>query len=139
MFFVFFSFFLPQVQHFTTTSSSFFFLIYFHCIHIFITTMDSPLSIKDASGRQISLLNSNKQNNSCSSPSSSSSSLAAPVTTTTNDFLRATATRQPSTGRRKYHCTEPGCNKSFTTRYVLLFYFILVISRKQRLLFFLLI
>ncbi|KAI9253805.1 hypothetical protein BDA99DRAFT_422395, partial [Phascolomyces articulosus] len=31
------------------------------------------------------------------------------------EFLRATVSRQPSTGRRKYHCTEPGCNKSFTT------------------------
>lgn len=23
-----------------------------------------------------------------------------------------------NTSRRKYHCTEPGCNKSFTTRYI---------------------
>ncbi|KAI8096389.1 uncharacterized protein BX664DRAFT_323892 [Halteromyces radiatus] len=44
------------------------------------------LSIKDASGRQISLLND--------SPPPSSSSF---------------------TTRRRYHCTEPGCNKSFTT------------------------
>ncbi|KAG2223264.1 hypothetical protein INT45_006990 [Circinella minor] len=80
--------------------------------------MDSPLSIKDASGRQISLLNSsNKQSNlSYSTPSPSAlSSTSVTTSTSTANFLRATATRQPSTGRRKYHCTEPGCNKSFTT------------------------
>ncbi|KAI9488482.1 hypothetical protein BDB00DRAFT_982325 [Zychaea mexicana] len=69
--------------------------------------MESPLSIKDASGRQISLLN----NSTYSSPSSPPPPPPAPST----DFLRATASRQSSTGRRKYHCTEPGCNKSFTT------------------------
>ncbi|KAI8145441.1 hypothetical protein BJV82DRAFT_603675 [Fennellomyces sp. T-0311] len=68
--------------------------------------MDSPLSIKDANGRQISLLNNTFINTTSSPPS--------PPPAPTADFLRA-ASRQPSTGRRKYHCTEPGCNKSFTT------------------------
>lgn len=44
---------------------------------------ESLLSVKNASGRQVSLLN-------------------APAQDT----------------KRKYHCTEPGCNKSFTTRQV---------------------
>ncbi|KAI8142030.1 hypothetical protein BJV82DRAFT_616903 [Fennellomyces sp. T-0311] len=42
------------------------------------------LSIKDAAGRQISLLNDQPP-------------------------------PQKPVGRRRYHCTEPGCNKSFTT------------------------
>ncbi|CAO3622225.1 unnamed protein product [Cunninghamella blakesleeana] len=48
--------------------------------------MMSTLSIKDATGRQISLLNNNQQN-----------------------------TVTVVAGKRKYHCIEPGCNKSFTT------------------------
>lgn len=39
------------------------------------------LSVKNASGRQVSLLNTAEEES-----------------------------------KRKYHCTEPGCNKSFTTR-----------------------
>lgn len=30
----------------------------------------------------------------------------------------ASSSNDSNSSRRKYHCTEPGCNKSFTTRYV---------------------
>ncbi|KAI7901947.1 uncharacterized protein BX663DRAFT_93853 [Cokeromyces recurvatus] len=62
---------------------------------------ESLLSVKNASGRQVSLLNSNvdiEQN----SPSS-------------NEQQQQQDTSQQQS-KRKYHCTEPGCNKSFTTR-----------------------
>lgn len=55
---------------------------------------DSALSVRDARGRQISLL--------CD-------------TVPTTPSSKATTTA--AAGRRRYHCTEPGCNKSFTTRY----------------------
>ncbi|KAL1928409.1 hypothetical protein VTP01DRAFT_2765 [Rhizomucor pusillus] len=53
---------------------------------------DSALSVRDARGRQISLL--------CD-------------TVPTTPSSKATTTA--AAGRRRYHCTEPGCNKSFTT------------------------
>ncbi|KAJ8659447.1 hypothetical protein O0I10_004812 [Lichtheimia ornata] len=53
---------------------------------------DSPLSIKDANGRHISLLNNNNNNN--------GTTLTA---------------RSTSIARRKYRCSAPGCDKSFTT------------------------
>jgi hypothetical protein len=56
---------------------------------------DSSLSIKDASGRQFSLLND-------VSPSKQEQKPVLKTNTTT---------------KRKYHCIAPGCNKSFTTRY----------------------
>lgn len=68
----------------------------------------SVLSIKDASGRHISLLNNEPQ------------TVYAPHTPTTPVTKTAAATATSTTtasGRRRYHCTEPGCNKSFTTRY----------------------
>ncbi|CDH52029.1 hypothetical protein RO3G_00589 [Lichtheimia corymbifera JMRC:FSU:9682] len=55
---------------------------------------DSPLSVKDANGRQISLLNNNNNSN--------------------NAIVNNARSRQ-SMSRRKYHCTAPGCDKSFTT------------------------
>ncbi|ORZ25238.1 hypothetical protein BCR42DRAFT_316306, partial [Absidia repens] len=56
---------------------------------------DSTLSVKDATGRHISLLNDNQQ------PQQQQQEQPTPI---------------PSyNGKRKYHCTEPGCNKSFTT------------------------
>ncbi|ORY95448.1 hypothetical protein BCR43DRAFT_493019 [Syncephalastrum racemosum] len=55
----------------------------------------SPLSVTDASGRTISLLNN-------AQPSS-------PLT------INSTPSPQSTDARRKYRCTEPGCNKSFTT------------------------
>lgn len=58
---------------------------------------DLVLSIKDASGRHVSLLNEN-----------------TPANYKMNSLNSANTT---ITVRRKYHCTEPGCNKSFTTRY----------------------
>ncbi|KAI8393922.1 uncharacterized protein BYT42DRAFT_641030 [Radiomyces spectabilis] len=51
-------------------------------------TTEAVLSIKDAAGRQINLL---------------------------NDSHPPSANNVPIVGRRKYHCLEPGCNKSFTT------------------------
>ncbi|KAI7878763.1 hypothetical protein K492DRAFT_208760 [Lichtheimia hyalospora FSU 10163] len=51
---------------------------------------ESPLSIKDANGRHISLLNNN------------------------NDGAMLTS-RSTSVARRKYRCSAPGCDKSFTT------------------------
>lgn len=53
--------------------------------------MMSNLSIKDAAGRQISLLNNSNN-------------------------TQQTTTVTVIAGKRKYHCIEPGCNKSFTTR-----------------------
>ncbi|KAI8646981.1 hypothetical protein BD408DRAFT_409001 [Parasitella parasitica] len=63
--------------------------------------MDSTLSIKNASGKTFSLLNE--------SPSCTQSEVSFKVTKLT------TAMTLPVQPKRKYHCTEPGCNKSFTT------------------------
>ncbi|KAI9317748.1 hypothetical protein BX666DRAFT_2112129 [Dichotomocladium elegans] len=61
---------------------------------------DSAFSVKDANGRHISLLNT--QN--------------IPATTTYTDSSPTNPMRQRAlSGRRKYHCNEPGCKKSFTT------------------------
>ncbi|GAA5811906.1 hypothetical protein MFLAVUS_005353 [Mucor flavus] len=54
--------------------------------------MDSTLSIKNASGKTFSLLNDTFK------------------LTTLNSSMNV-----PIAPRRKYHCSEPGCNKSFTT------------------------
>ncbi|KAI9030012.1 hypothetical protein CLU79DRAFT_419361 [Phycomyces nitens] len=56
-----------------------------------IMNFDPALSIKDASGRHLSLLNESTY-----SP-------------------KATRPTAEQTIRRKYHCTSPGCHKSFTT------------------------
>jgi hypothetical protein len=63
--------------------------------------MDSALSIKNASGKTFSLLNDNNTTKS---------------TFKVNKLTSATI-NSPVAAKRKYHCTEPGCNKSFTTRY----------------------
>ncbi|CAO3595072.1 unnamed protein product [Absidia cylindrospora] len=60
---------------------------------------DSTLSVKDATGRHISLLNDYQQQ---------------------QQRCQAKKQEQPTStssfnGKRKYHCIEPGCNKSFTT------------------------
>ncbi|KAI8996963.1 hypothetical protein BDB01DRAFT_901429 [Pilobolus umbonatus] len=57
---------------------------------------ESVLSVKDASGRQFSLLNDSNNDNQHYS-------------------YRVEPINQPISSRRKYHCTDPGCNKSFTT------------------------
>lgn len=59
--------------------------------------IDSALSIKNASGKTFSLLNDTS-----SSQPSENNKLTTPTSATTP--------------KRKYHCNEPGCNKSFTTR-----------------------
>lgn len=63
---------------------------------LFMMQSDLSLSVKDAHGRHISLLN--QQN----------------IETPLSIRQHGSPTRPLS--RRKYHCTEPGCNKSFTTR-----------------------
>lgn len=109
---------------------SFFFSIY---IYICIFVMDL-LSGTDASGRQISLLNINKQraNSYGSNPSSvdgdspspggggttgQTMSSASPYSSD-NDINGHQLTAQQPQGntKRKYHCRELGCDKSFTTR-----------------------
>ena len=60
----------------------------------------TTLSIKDACGRQISLLNDQPSQ----PPLPQQKQKQSTATTSTNG------------GRRRYHCTERGCNKSFTTR-----------------------
>lgn len=145
---------------------------------------DSPLSVTDSSGRQVSLLNDNaaaaaaaaaaavnglprpvpnrmpmeyepspreaqQYMTTTSSPSSlSSSSGSSPEENNSGNVPKPAGTpwsphpiqqqqqaspsvnnnaspqqqqQQKANSRRKYHCTEPGCNKSFTTRYVCVF------------------
>ncbi|KAI9487175.1 MAG: hypothetical protein EXX96DRAFT_68429 [Benjaminiella poitrasii] len=60
------------------------------------------LSVKNASGRQVSLLNSNDDLEQYS-PSPNEQS------------LQQQQDNSQQQSKRKYHCTEPGCNKSFTT------------------------
>lgn len=85
------------------------------------------LSVIDSSGRQISLLNDNTihspateypHNKEPYSPSSSSSSDEVVQASAKPPLAKATQSSEQNT-RRKYHCAEPGCNKSFTTRFVL--------------------
>ncbi|CAO0802074.1 unnamed protein product [Mucor circinelloides] len=66
--------------------------------------MDSTLSIKNASGKTFSLLND--------SPSTDTVSRSETSFKVTKLTTSMTLPVQP---RRKYHCIEPGCNKSFTT------------------------
>ncbi|KAI8886231.1 hypothetical protein K501DRAFT_152621, partial [Backusella circina FSU 941] len=64
---------------------------------------EALLSVKNASGRQVSLLNTAEPSaRQPTSPNSYSSDEAA-------------WQQDPQQSKRKYHCTEPGCNKSFTT------------------------
>ncbi|GAN09708.1 hypothetical protein MAM1_0285d09240 [Mucor ambiguus] len=67
--------------------------------------MDSTLSIKNASGKTFSLLNDSPSN----AMSARSEETSFKVTKLT------TSMTLPVQPKRKYHCTEPGCNKSFTT------------------------
>ncbi|KAH8555492.1 hypothetical protein BGW37DRAFT_449959 [Umbelopsis sp. PMI_123] len=79
------------------------------------------LSVKDASGRHISLLNSTSpcgyfytdSSNTSSAPSSPSSSDDGQHSPTRSHM--ATSRSSSTYGKRRYHCMEPGCNKSFTT------------------------
>lgn len=85
------------------------------------------LSGTDASGRQISLLNVNKQraNSYGSNPSSVDGDSPSPGAgqmmsssspySSDNDMKGHQPQQQVNT-KRKYHCREPGCDKSFTTR-----------------------
>ncbi|KAI8344069.1 hypothetical protein BC941DRAFT_497432 [Chlamydoabsidia padenii] len=60
---------------------------------------EPALSVKDAHGRQISLLND----------------ASCPVVTPQEQQQQQQQTNQSNSNRRRYHCTEPGCKKSFTT------------------------
>jgi hypothetical protein len=94
-------------------SSLFSFLLHFF---FFIETMnevskESAFLVTNASGRHINLLNDNESHQSTVlSPSSSEIS----EENANND---SSVTQNQSSSKRKYHCTEPGCTKSFTTRY----------------------
>ncbi|ORX49201.1 hypothetical protein DM01DRAFT_1409658 [Hesseltinella vesiculosa] len=76
-----------------------------------------PFSVTDASGRQISLLNDRGAVEAPSSPDNATTWL--PPVIHTNADQQQQIQQQPSppstSTKRKYHCTEPGCNKSFTT------------------------
>lgn len=74
----------------------------------------SSFSVKDANGRQISLLNNNSSNNSDSYSDQNQLQRDQQY-----QQLLTSVTVRP-TQRRKYHCSEPGCNKSFTTRLITL-------------------
>ncbi|GAA5805194.1 hypothetical protein EDC94DRAFT_521822 [Helicostylum pulchrum] len=58
------------------------------------------LSVKNASGRQVSLLNTNDEPQTV---------IRVPTSPTSEDWSDS------QQSKRKYHCVEPGCNKSFTT------------------------
>lgn len=92
------------------------------------------LSGTDASGRQISLLNVNKQransygSNASSvdgdSPSPGGGGTTGQTMSSTSPYSsdndikghQLTAQQPQVNTKRKYHCREPGCDKSFTTR-----------------------
>lgn len=91
---------------------------------------DVSLSITDSCGRQISLLNSDSPVTDKKTPaplistqscSSSPSSADGRYTWAYQQSKDPPLNQQQQQTRRKYHCTEPGCNKSFTTRYAQLF------------------
>ncbi|CAO3651254.1 unnamed protein product [Mucor hiemalis] len=68
------------------------------------------LSVKNASGRQVSLLNTSDE------PQPQPQSQPSPITTATGSFSPSEDWQQDAQqSKRKYHCIEPGCNKSFTT------------------------
>lgn len=82
---------------------------------------ESAFLITNASGRHINLLND------CgpiatSVPSPPSSDNSDENTSTVDAVSTPTSSSTPvesASSKRKYHCTEPGCAKSFTTRFVL--------------------
>lgn len=82
------------------------------------------LSVKDASGRHISLLNSSSPYGCYYTDGSTPSSGPSSPSSDEDSLHMATrphslSSRSSSThSKRRYHCMEPGCNKSFTTRLV---------------------
>lgn len=67
---------------------------------------ESAFLVTNASGRHINLLNDNEKQ---AEPSTSPVSSEVSDELTNDGFLS-------SSSKRKYHCSEPGCTKSFTTR-----------------------
>lgn len=81
------------------------------------------LSVKNASGRQVSLLNTSDDEpeqqqqlpQQIQPLHQQSPQLRAPTSPTS--FSSSDEWQQDAQqSKRKYHCIEPGCNKSFTTR-----------------------
>lgn len=73
---------------------------------------ETAFLVTNASGRHINILNDNEAREAVvmvEQPSPPSSEISDE--TITEGFLS-------SSPKRKYHCSEPGCPKSFTTRYV---------------------
>lgn len=78
------------------------------------TQKDSAFLVTNASGRHINLLNDNITVITAPSPPSSEVSDEAPPSATIPTPTTTTSTAKQT--KKKYHCTEPGCTKSFTTR-----------------------
>jgi hypothetical protein len=70
------------------------------------------LSVKNASGRQVSLLNTTNEEPEHQQQSSPMRVPTSPTSFSSSDEWQQDAQQS----KRKYHCIEPGCNKSFTTR-----------------------
>jgi len=83
---------------------------------------ESAFLITNASGRHINLLNeSGPIAMSVPSPPSSDNSdeNTSGLDAVSTPTLSSTHVESSSSSsKRKYHCTEPGCAKSFTTRYI---------------------
>jgi hypothetical protein len=80
---------------------------------------ESAFLVTNASGRHINLLNDNEshQPSIIAVPSPPSSEISDEnVNTNSSCSILPTETQNQSSNKRKYHCTEPGCTKSFTTR-----------------------
>jgi hypothetical protein len=99
-----FFFSLFSLFHFFSLLSLFlFYFIFIIRITHYKKMNEGLLSVKNASGRQVSLLNSNDE------PQQQPTS---PTSFSSPEEWQQDAQQS----KRKYHCIEPGCNKSFTTR-----------------------
>lgn len=80
---------------------------------------DSAFLVTNASGRHINLLNDDYQGHPVvqhhviTAPSPPISEVSDETATTSHQDNH---TNNNNNNKRKYHCTEPGCTKSFTTR-----------------------
>ncbi|KAF7726769.1 hypothetical protein EC973_008457 [Apophysomyces ossiformis] len=70
--------------------------------------IDSVFSVKNSIGRQVSLLNDHYPQPAVFEPRNINH-------LQTSTHIKSQQQQQTLAGRRKYHCSEPGCNKSFTT------------------------
>lgn len=96
----------------------FFFFSFFLLIYIIMLNEypkdSSAFLVTNALGRHINLLNDNDQivTTVTAAPSPPSSEISDENPTT----VAVEAPAKPINNKKKYHCTEPGCTKSFTTR-----------------------